>query len=249
MRILYDNKIDSYTLVATSEAPNYPASNIVNIQLSRVWRSAAVDVAQTIDIDAGAGNTITATGVAIAAHNLTSGATVSVVASANSDYSAPSTNASVTYSSGIMTKFFTSDAKRYWRISFTDTTNPDGYIEVGRAFLGTYLQVVSTFGMEFPEEREDTSQRFISAGGQVFGDEGVISRIHSLTFPEWAAAMRLSIISMYETVKKTKPVFVLLDEGDTTNLPVMYCVFEGPPSFSHILGQRYRGALTLREVH
>ena len=62
MRILYDSVIDSaVTLTPSSENANYPVENIYDGRLSKQFRTTG-DTSENIVIDAGAGNTIMASG-------------------------------------------------------------------------------------------------------------------------------------------------------------------------------------------
>ena len=64
---------------------------------------------------------------------------------------------------------FTSQAWQYWRVSITDATNPDGYFEIGRAFLGTEYQTTYQWGSDYgvvdpsPTGFTDGGQHFASA--------------------------------------------------------------------------------------
>ena len=72
-------------------------------------------------------------------NNLTTNATVRVRGDDNSDMSSPA------YDSGVVGVYehtdyaisFAPTYVRYWRIDIVDTVNPDGYIEIGRLFLGS----------------------------------------------------------------------------------------------------------------
>lgn len=39
--------------------------------------------------------------------------------------------------------------KRYWHLEITDAANPDGYIDIGEIFLGSYMELSKTYSMGF----------------------------------------------------------------------------------------------------
>lgn len=248
MRLLWDNKVDSGTITANSEASNYPVSNIVHIHLSRQWRSTG-DTSEWIKIDAGAGNTITADSVAILQHNISSGATVKIQANATDVWTAPSIDETITYNSGIIFKFFTNTTGyRYWRLLVEDPSNPDGYIEIGRLFLCTYYQVEKSFQKAFTEEKTNTDQLSYSLSGQLYADIGIEFKRYALTFPYWNNTAKQAIETMVTMIGKHKPLVLFLDENNTDKLLPVYCHIESDIKYSHIHNYIWQGAVTFQEV-
>lgn len=39
--------------------------------------------------------------------------------------------------------------KRYWHLQITDAANPDGYIDIGELFLGSYMELSKTYSLGF----------------------------------------------------------------------------------------------------
>jgi len=39
--------------------------------------------------------------------------------------------------------------KRYWHLQITDAANPDGYIDIGDIFLGSYMELSKTYSLGF----------------------------------------------------------------------------------------------------
>ncbi len=245
MRLLHTNLFDLATLIASSENTLYPVENLQHIHLVTKWRSTA-DTGQTIVCDMGSAVTITT--VAITAHNFISGAVVKIQGNATDSWGAPSVDETITYSAGIMTKFFTGGSYRYWRFTFEDASNPDEYIEIGRLYLGTYYQVDKTFSKDFTEEKINTDNISFSKSGQVYGDEGIIIRRYALQFPYWANTAKQAIETIVDTLGKRTPLFLVMDEDNISKLPVLYCIIETDQSYSHILNYQFTGAITFREV-
>lgn len=73
---LYQNLLKSYVPTVTSAATDYPAANLYDDDINSLWKATGSGD-QTITIDAGVGNTITADALCIGNHNLfTAGAGV-----------------------------------------------------------------------------------------------------------------------------------------------------------------------------
>ena len=246
MRIAYDNLIDDYTLTPSSEDGSYPVENIQDTRLSRVFRTDSEVSDVTIDIDLGSAQGITC--CAILAHNITSGATIKIQADDNAGFSSPA-ELSLTHAAGIIVHFFSSTPSyRYWRFYIDDDSNSDGYIELGRLFLGTYLTIDNSCLRELPEEALDTSVVDYSLTGQAYGDEGDIFRRYALQFPYWSSSMLSSIKTFVEAVKKYEPFILVIDEDNTDKILPCYCVKEEDSMYTHIFDYAWEGSMTFREV-
>lgn len=247
MRILWDNEYDlsGNTITANSESSVYGLSNLDDYQLVKVYRSTG-DSAEWVKIDAGAGNTITATCAAICSHNLTSGATIKIQGHTADSWVTPDVDESFTHDDGNMVKTFSSAAKRYWRFSFADGSNPDGYIEIGRLFLGTYLTLDDPY-TDFPYEILDTSIVDESITGQSFGDEGITRRSYSFNWNHWTNTEKANIITMFEDVKTVKPVIIVPDPDNTDKLVIDY-VRITELSVKHWYNYAWNGRINFVEV-
>jgi hypothetical protein len=223
MRWLYDNKFDAYDILsATTELANFPSSNTQNIHTSTRWRTTA-ETAQAIVIDAGAGNTITADCIAIAGHNLSSGATIKFQMHTSDAWGAPDLDETITYRSGIMIKFFTSTAKRFIRFYFDDAANTDGYIEIGRLFAGTYFQVDPSSLSEFPIRNIRNDIVFDTDTNNTYGTEVTGWREFSYGFPPTDYTQIAGVRTMWNTIGKFKPFFMLNYDTRFTEIEPAYC--------------------------
>jgi len=225
MIIFWDNELDKYDLIVSSEQGNFPAENLQNIHLVNSWRSNSL-ADQYIKIDAGAGNTITPTCVAIAAHNLTSGATIKFQANAADVWVGPSIDETITYSADIMSKIFSNlTGYQYCRFYFDDPGNPDGYIEIGRLSFGSYLQMPPV-AKEFDIPKKTTSNRSISITGQSYGDKGYKYRSPGFSFPFISNSEKVAIDEMWNEADWIKPVFLLIWEDSLNIVGPIYCLID-----------------------
>lgn len=150
VRIGYSNLIDSATLSGGSWSTNSPLANIKDQVVSVAARSADALAASTkFEADLAAAQTVGM--VALSGVNFTSAATIRVRGG-----SVAGLASGVLYDSGTVNVWptgtdatllakhnrwtpilsFTAVSARYWLIEITDTANADGYVQIGRVFLG-----------------------------------------------------------------------------------------------------------------
>lgn len=145
-RILWDNKFDAATLLASSEAAGLPVENLQHDWFLRHWRSTGL-TDEWIDADLGAAEDITA--FFVYSHNIRAGADLAIQADDDHDSgTVPNVDDTIAITADMVTyncigKFWASaQAYRYWLQLITDDASghPDGYIREGRMFLGGYFQ-------------------------------------------------------------------------------------------------------------
>jgi len=248
MIILYDNKLDNATLTASSENAAYPADNVKDLQLVKVWRTTG-DSSEYLEIDLGDSYTIE--GIAIANHNLSSGSTTKIQAILTGDTwgDTKQIDDTLTYDSDIIIDSNTEYTSKYrhWRFTFGDTNNSDTYLQIGRIYLGGRL-AIDNCAVSFVEKYEDTSAISTSITGQVYGDEGVLIRKYDCAFPRWDDSRKAEIVAMINTVKRTKPIFLVFDESNVDKITPVYVVIENSMDYSHIFNYRWSSSIKFREV-
>ncbi len=204
MQMLWDNKLLNATLARSTEAPRYPVESLQDTRLSRVFRTADVsDEYVKIETE------ITASRLAILAHNLTSGATITLQGNNTDSWTTPAFSHTCTWKEDIILEKFTQATYSYWRLYIHDPANTDGYIELGGLFLGTYLQLPNmSIDQEIPDVT--TSEASESATGQTYGDEGYIYRNPKINFPSITHTQRGNIRTMWRSVKNVTPVITVI---------------------------------------
>jgi hypothetical protein len=185
-KLLGTSHLDGLTLTATSEAGTYLASNLLNVQPGRIWRSTST-AAQTITADLGEDKRNNA--FCIYAHNLSNDGTASVRLTLSND----AAHTDIVYDNTVegtdplygwgegpygmegyggyssegwaqpFTVIWLGDVyvARYFRVIITDTANADGYIQAGRIKLGQSIDipVVQGYSMGWDEQTELTRTR------------------------------------------------------------------------------------------
>lgn len=130
----------------------FNASKMIDVDRDTKYRSSALESPNTITIDFGENQEITA--LIIFDHNFTSSATLLLEAddasSFDSDGGSAQFSEAVTWvSEKILHYLSTATTRRYWRLSVTDIGNLDGFIEIGEFFLGTYMEPSKNFCAEY----------------------------------------------------------------------------------------------------
>lgn len=247
MRFIYSNEFDdeSYTLTTNSEDSSYPIENAQDYQLTKKYWATG-DTAEWVKIDGLASEAITASIAYVAGHNLTSAATVAIQGNDTDAWGAPTVNEAMTWWSGVIWKAFTSDDLEFWRWTFADAANPDTVIKIGRLGLGTYFDLTAWASNDFTRRTVDTSVISRSVTGQVYGDERITYKEYEFTFPDLDDTDRVNLETMYETVKKVKPIVLIPNPSDTTLRPIygVITAFE----LTHNIAWRWRGSMTISEA-
>ena len=204
MQILYDNKVDSATLSRSTENSSFPVENVADWRVSRKFRTVSAS-AQYIKLS----TRITASRVAIVGHNLTSGCTIKLQGNDTDSWTAPSLDETLTHSSGIIIGKFTAATYNFWRLYVDCTDGSIAYVEIGRLFLGTFLQLPDMARDQVITD-DTTSTVDISSGGQVYGDEGYVYRNPVINFPALTDDERAEIRAMWAVVQNVKPVIAVI---------------------------------------
>lgn len=246
MRIIYNNRWDAYTLTESSEDSSYPAENTQDIRLAKPWRTGTASAA-TIDLDAGTGITITADCAAIIEHNLGSAATLSIQASTAATFTPVALSANMTWRDGPIVVYFTAGTYRYWRINISDTSNPDGYYEIGRIMLSEYMQVDPSSMVEFPEEHIRNDRVAFSRSNQLYADEGVGWKQLHYRFEYASNSAKTLVETMWNANGKYTPLLIMNYNTTFTVIEPLYCSIVEDITFRHRKYDEWDYDLVLRE--
>lgn len=248
MRVAYNNLIDTLlvgNIVASTEAIYYPISNIQDQMLAKRYRTTGI-TAQTITFDFGAAVSIDT--FAIIDHNISTAATITV--SANSTNSFPgATTETITGNANMILKFFTAHNYRYWRVTINDPTNTDGYLEMGRVWLGAYTAISpsSLLGFDITKKRNDTVDH--GRGRQKYASEGIGWRKFNFEFPPTNYAMVKKVEDMFDFVGlHSSFIFCNFDTNrDYQIVEPCYCSFSKELSFEHTKNMKFEYEFSFEE--
>ena len=242
MIIAYDNKYNLSTLTASDANSAFPVTNSQDTRLSKLFKTTGTSVNIVIDL----AESLTATGIFIANHNLTSSATITLEANATDVWTSPSYTNTIAYNADTIYELFATQTYRYWRLVISDATNPDGVLIFGGCFLGTYLTMLDTFSHVLTESTTDTTVISRSLSGQVYTDNGYIFDSWDLNFPRVTLSGKTSI-QAYKATNRKKPVYVMLDESSTSEFIPSYVTIDDI-SYSRVFNNFYTISMKLREA-
>lgn len=250
MRIAYNNLIngiESTAITASTEDFLYPVDNLLSQRLAKPFRTQDAS-AQTVIFDLGTPQSVNTIG--ILGHNFTSSATMTIEANAANSWGSASVSTTLTWIDGAIIKYLaSSESYRYWRVSVSDATNTDGYLNIGVVWLGEYLTIdpASLLNFSVSKMRDDTV--VYGRGRQKYASVGVGWREFDLSFPRTGGTMLTAIQTMYDTVgNHTSMIFANFDELRTYPLvePV-YCSIVGDLGFTHTRRMQFEWSLRLQE--
>lgn len=214
----YANQIDLATLSGGNWNASYPLNNIKTRYLYQRARTTNALVGSTaLNIDLGSTQDIGT--VAVVKHNLTADvATVRVSAASDSGYT------SLVYDSGYITAYDGSDycvvfddiGARYWRIQINDTTNTDGYIEIGRVFIGPTFSAEDNCSWGYSRSIESYSQMVAALGGAEYPEIRPNRRVYRMAWEYLSDAEAVKLIRIKRTQDITGEVYFIFDDADSS---------------------------------
>jgi len=277
MRIAYNNYSDNYTIFSSSTAiTNYPVSNVQDSRLSQTYRTSVLSGASII-LNLNDYNNASAWSVATLAlinHNLTSSATV--IVSFDSIYTFVSaTTQSIAYNANMMLTFcnigtftpthfltesgdtittengdpFINESILYAKVTINDGSNPDGYLELGRVWIGDYMTIDPSSLLDFKVIKKRSDYVQYGRNRQKWSYKGFGWRRFELNFPPTEEAMLDKIITMYDTIGNYKSL--IFCNFDTIRNYVLvepcYCSIDGDLTFNHTERMMMTYSLNLEE--
>src|SRR3990172_1055622 len=161
VRFVYDDKAESRTITATSEASGFPATAAVDLDRSTIWKANAAGT-QNLTVDLGSAQTIS--GLGIANHNV-GALTGTQQLRASTDNFAASNDLIKTLVPGASGDYyanFTGVSYRYWRL-VTAATGAER-AQVGEFYLGTFIELAEWADTDFEHRRvwQNTESRALS---------------------------------------------------------------------------------------
>jgi hypothetical protein len=250
MRISYNNYLDTLTSTAITVltvATNYPFTNAQDQRLSQQYRTTAV-TSQTIILDLGSAKSIST--AAIISHNFTSSVSVTIDANTSNSWGSPATSKTIIYNAGMMLNFFTPVSYQWWRFTISDPTNTNGYLSIGRLWLGDYLTIDPSSSIDYKVTKKRSDRVIHGRGQQKFSSIGSTWKEFNLSFPPTDYPMIDSISLMYDTIgNHTSCIFCNFDDlrGIVGLIEPTYVSIQNEIDFTNNEGRKYSYDLTLME--
>lgn len=249
MRVAYVNIIDNlvaadFTVVGT--ATGYAITNVQEQRLSVRYRT-LTPTAQSVIMDFGTAQTVTT--AAILGHNISSSATASsVVLSGSNDGSTWSSITTITRNANAMLKFFATTTNQYFKFAIDDPLNTDGYIEMGRLWLGTYETISPSSTNDFTVTKNNSDIVTFGKNRQKYATPGETWRTFEMSFPPTGGSALTVITALYDAVGKHDSfLFCNFDSVEYELVLPCYVSITDDIEFSHTTRQRYEYSLTMEE--
>lgn len=230
-------------LTTNSSLVNYPVSNILDSRLPTLYRTDA-NIEAAIVFYTGKAETIS--GISIANHNISIGYDILKIQGNDTDvWTSPSFSFDLTYGD-IIDGVFPEETYKYWRVQIIDSLNANGYIQMGRVWIG---ESYSTCGINVlvNEDRNTNSKKTVGLGGQTYGDKRYENIETSVAFPVLNESQAQTIRDIFSTVDIIIPIFITFDKAGST-LGTLYVTIDGNINITP-LGNRklYTSGFTFRE--
>lgn len=271
MRIISENYADSLTLTPSNVDASYPITNVQDQRLSVKFHSTTTSVYITVNSTA---VELEPLAIAILGHNLTSSATILFQLSEFSDFSTVASQI-MTWDDEIILKFIdessmpaelltetgdellteTGDELWQWfnyiynRFYIDDPTNSDGYISIGRLWVGPYLDISPSSLLDFAVTLKNSDINIYGKDRQKFSLPGVVWRKFDLSFPPTEIAMIDEILDLIDRVGyHSSFIFCNFDTiRDYEIVEPCYVSITGDVNFTHERRMKWKYSLQLEE--
>lgn len=137
---------------------------------------------------------------------------------------------------------------RYWRIEIDDTSNTDGYIQIGRVFMGRVWapEYNASYGMSFGYSDATTSETSLT--GEEFFDVRTRYRVHKFDLPFMSKQEAFSyILNMQQQLGTSGELLISGNRGDVENTPRM-CFLGRMQSINPVVTPWYHAWTTSFEI-
>lgn len=214
MRLYYPNLIDAFSAIAdTSHAStDLTGANVAQEHPSKVWRTGTSTATESVTIDLGSAQPVTA--AIIFAHTILNTDSAIQVRGSNDNFGASNVLfGTFSWSSGPMVVTFGSGSARWWRIIFTKASAGVSR-DIGRIFIGNYVTLTGLPDFDgFECDVTDMSQSERSEGGQIYTARRTQYRQFKLNMSGLSQSQASALKLFSETVGTFTPFFMIADES------------------------------------
>lgn len=144
------------------------------------------------------------------------------------------------------------EALRYWRVEILDLDNPNGYVELGSAFLGEYFEPTrGAVTFPFSGRYVDRSSTVFSEGGQTFSDIREKTEEFSLNWNGLTIEEKERIDEIFDAFGTSVPFFAQVDPtpamATSANAYLRFVKFSNEPSYQLESPGNFNCSMDLRE--
>jgi len=232
-RILYNyDTWDAATVSSSSQLSNdAPDDNVLLDPLGKKWATDSGDISsQWIKFDLGSATKITC--ICLAGGNWTSGATLTLQAHASDSWGAPSYSQALTIatdSDSVPWKhlvFFLDQTYRWWRLTWTDGSNPDNRLKLARVLAGEFYELTRNFARRTRITWSDPTDVEHKPGTleTAVRDEDILSLFRQIRapFPARGPAAWAQWQAIYRKIGRVRPLVLALDPDNAPTEKSIY---------------------------
>ena len=245
MRVFWQFSSDDGTFTASSTADGFDVADLQRSTLSPPWKSKALVVGETLTVNLGSAQQVTA--FSLLGHNLVVGSdTVVLEAADDAAFAVGLVAISVTLTADNWFEYFPQQTKQYWRLSITKSASGN-QVFAGRFLLGKNFTIPGLAPGYTLGPGADTSDSVTTKAGQTYGNLGVVSRrlrgsINALTNDD--------IDELREMQESVGRIFAFVVSIDFENKPVeksIYGTLNSVAPFTNFAVTRWAWRLAMRE--
>lgn len=247
VRIAYDNLLDLSAAVvsASSAAASFPASQVQSYFRALRWRSTGISSEY---LTANFGSAQIWSVVILWDHNLTTSATVTISGGSDGVSWTEIGSASPTVA-GQLVVFLTESNYQYCKIAIADPTNSSAYLEVGRVFVGDYIEAERNYTYGHSVTPVSRSSRTETPNGVVHTLVRPQFKKVAFSFSNVTKTQKDTFKTFVETADTWMPVWLMMNPDEEIDTETYYCTLdESTPSFVETSHNLYAFNLAFTEV-
>jgi len=174
---------------------------------------------------------------------------ITIMGNAVNSWTAPSVIETLSWNEGAILKFITDAHYQYWRFSIANSSNSNGYVQIGRLWLGDYITIDPSSLLDFKVIKKRSDQVIYGRNRQKWANIGVGWRQFTFNFPPTQEATLQLIQNMYDTVgNHSSFIFCNFDTiRDYKLVEPCYVSINGDLTFSHDNRMKFTYQLIMEE--
>lgn len=264
IKFLYQFSVGEYNLldpgsniisVTSTAAGDHNKKNLTTTPLRETWRSASVAAVQEIVIEAN-DTTDPIDVFAILNHNISENAVITLQANTVNNFSSPPFTRTLTWNEKhIVLLEELPQAYNFYKLKVLDTTNPCGYIEIGRIVAGTAFTIENNEDItdDFSIATDDLAYKMKSEGFFRASNERVqVDRLQvkfdKLNTTSGEDDNYQGLLAMTKYVGETLPFLTILDPNQPY-FSVIWGQIDNLPSKGYMVNRYVNMQFTIQEVY
>jgi hypothetical protein len=249
MILMATNAADWGSVVASSTASGFSASNMLSPRRQSVWRSGAVTSAM---LDITLTSAVAVSAIVVGDHNVPSGGTIRVQGFTTS------MGVGQIYDSGALAPvvwgprpshavFPSAVTARYWRVTLAWASAT--YLQVGRIYIGAAWSPTVNCDIDWELSLSDMAQTSETRGGQRYSTPSVSRTQYQITLGRLTLSERSDLLTVRHQMGTTVPGWICVapNGGIEQAASLLYCTFTGSMTITQKTDTIHEASITLEE--